>query len=112
MPFHFLGGGPKPASLKLSDSGQIAESITPTMISISSLLLFTVSENLRKFLRSGPNQQHHYNCPTLAKFQCQSPTPSYDDILIPFIQGCFSSLFLETHAYGSSMTLLFGSYPF
>ena len=28
VPFHFAGGGPKPSSLKLSDSGQIPTELT------------------------------------------------------------------------------------
>ena len=35
MPFHLLGGGPNPLSLKLSDSGQIPVSSIPTIISLS-----------------------------------------------------------------------------
>ena len=39
VPFHLLGGGPKPLSLKLSDSGQIPESITPMMTLLSAAVL-------------------------------------------------------------------------
>ncbi|KAF5779635.1 hypothetical protein HanXRQr2_Chr12g0561871 [Helianthus annuus] len=34
-PFHFAGIGPKPSSLKLSDSSHIPESMTPTIMSLS-----------------------------------------------------------------------------
>ena len=47
-PFHFCGGGPNPSSLKLSDSGQIPVSITPTIMSLSALLLFTHSDKPTK----------------------------------------------------------------
>jgi hypothetical protein len=44
VPFHFAGGGPYPESLKLSDSGQIPLSITPTITSLSTVgFRFTVS---------------------------------------------------------------------
>lgn len=36
VPFHLLGMGPSPSSLKLSDSGQIPVSSTPTIMSLSS----------------------------------------------------------------------------
>ena len=35
LPFHLLGGGPNPLSLKLADSGQIPVSNTPIMASLS-----------------------------------------------------------------------------
>lgn len=38
-PFHLVGGGPNPSSLKLLDSGQTPESITPTIISLSKFVL-------------------------------------------------------------------------
>ena len=41
-PFHFFGAGPKPSSLKLSDSGQIPLSMTPTMISLSTLRFLVI----------------------------------------------------------------------
>ena len=41
MPLHFFGGGLNPSSLKLSDSGQIPVSMTPTMTSLSAELLAT-----------------------------------------------------------------------
>ena len=48
-PFHFEGGGLNPSSLKLSDSGQIPVSITPSMISLSAVaFLLIVSEKPRK----------------------------------------------------------------
>ncbi|MFS8029299.1 hypothetical protein Hanom_Chr16g01520721 [Helianthus anomalus] len=34
-PFHFAGIGPKPSSLKLSDSSHIPESMTPTIMLLS-----------------------------------------------------------------------------
>jgi len=43
VPFHLLGGGPKPLSLKLSDSGQIPESNTAMMTSLSAGALFACS---------------------------------------------------------------------
>ena len=47
--FHFEGGGLNPSSLKLSDSGQIPVSITPSMISLSAVaFLLIVSEKPRK----------------------------------------------------------------
>ena len=39
VPFHLLGGGPNPLSLKLADSGQIPLSSTPTTISLSVVFL-------------------------------------------------------------------------
>lgn len=48
MPFHLLGGGPNPVSLKLSDSGQIPESITPIMMSLSMVVLLTCWEKPMK----------------------------------------------------------------
>ena len=47
-PFHFLGGGPNPLSLKLSDSGQTPESNTPTVMSLSILVLLTCWEKPMK----------------------------------------------------------------
>ena len=43
VPFHLLGGGPNPLSLKLSDSGQIPESSTAMMTSLSAGALFACS---------------------------------------------------------------------
>jgi len=43
VPFHLLGGGPNPLSLKLSDSGQIPESSTPMMTSLSVVALSACS---------------------------------------------------------------------
>lgn len=45
IPFHLLGGGPNPLSLKLSDSGQIPESSTPMIISLSAFLRSTFIGN-------------------------------------------------------------------
>ena len=39
VPFHLLGGGPNPLSLKLADSGQIPVSSIPTIISLSVVFL-------------------------------------------------------------------------
>lgn len=48
-PFHLLGGGPNPSSLKDADSGQIPVSITPTMMSLSNgKFRFTLSGKLKK----------------------------------------------------------------
>lgn len=41
LPFHLEGGGPRPASSKLCDSGQMPESSIPTMISLSVCVLGT-----------------------------------------------------------------------
>jgi hypothetical protein len=48
VPLHFLGGGPNPLSLKLSDSGQIPVSNTPIMMLLSIGLLRTFSGNPMK----------------------------------------------------------------
>ena len=39
MPFHLVGGGPYPSSLKLADSGQIPVSSIPTIMSLSVVVL-------------------------------------------------------------------------
>ena len=48
VPLHLVGGGPNPVSLKLSDSGQIPESITPIITSLSVVALSTFWENPMK----------------------------------------------------------------
>ena len=48
LPFHLLGGGPNPLSLKLSDSGQIPVSNTPIMTSLSVVGLSTCLGRPRK----------------------------------------------------------------
>ena len=48
LPFHLLGGGPNPLSLKLSDSGQIPVSYTPIMTSLSVVGLSTCLGRPRK----------------------------------------------------------------
>jgi hypothetical protein len=47
-PFHLLGGGPNPLSLKLSDSGQIPVSRTPITMSLSTADRLTSCGNPRK----------------------------------------------------------------
>ena len=41
LPFHLLGGGPNPLSLKLSDSDQIPVSSIPIMMLLSVVVLCT-----------------------------------------------------------------------
>ena len=41
VPFHLLGCGPNPSSLKLADSGQIPVSSIPIIISLSVVVLLT-----------------------------------------------------------------------
>ena len=48
VPLHLVGGGPNPVSLKLSDSGQIPESNTPIITSLSVVALSTFWENPMK----------------------------------------------------------------
>ena len=48
VPVHLLGGGPSPRSLKLSDSGHMPESSTPTMRSPSVFDLSTCREKPMK----------------------------------------------------------------
>ncbi|XP_022864826.1 uncharacterized protein LOC111384741 [Olea europaea var. sylvestris] len=48
LPFHLLGGGPNPSSLKLSDSGQIPVSNIPKITSLSIFVLSTSSRNPMK----------------------------------------------------------------
>ena len=48
LPFHLLGGGSNPLSLKLSDSGQIPVSNTPIMTSLSVVGLSTCLGRPRK----------------------------------------------------------------
>jgi len=49
VPFHFRGGGPKPPSVKLSLYSQIPLSSTPTIMSLSTFVLWTFSGKPRKF---------------------------------------------------------------
>ncbi|WVY91662.1 hypothetical protein V8G54_037176, partial [Vigna mungo] len=48
-PFHLCGGGPRPLSLKLEEFGQIPVSSIPTIVSLSTFVLWTFSGKPMKF---------------------------------------------------------------